>query len=186
MSRGRLIVISAPSGAGKTTITRLLREHHPGWGFSVSSTTRPQRPGEVDGQDYAFISEEAFDRLVAEEKLAEWEWVHDHRYGTPVATLEATLEGGHTLILDVDVKGGLRIKGRYAADTVAIFIEPPDEAALLERLKGRGTEEGAIIQRRLERFPEEMAHRDKYDHVVVNDNLDVAVAAIEKILEENR
>lgn len=186
MSRGRLIVISAPSGTGKSTICNQLRERHAGWGFSVSGTTRPKRNGEVDGADYRFLTEVQFDEILAAGDFLEWEWVHDHRYGTLATALEQALEAGETLLLDVDVKGGVSIKGRYPQDTVSIFIEPPDEETLISRLKGRGTEEPEVIKRRLERIPEEMSYRDRFDHVVINDKLEVAVAAIEDIIKETR
>lgn len=184
MSRGRLIVMSAPSGTGKTTILNRLREHHSSWRFSVSVTTRPRRPNEVDGADYYFLSEEKFVEKIEAGEFVEWEWVHDHRYGTMAATLESALANGETLLLDIDVKGGIHIKERHPDDTVSIFIKPPNEGALAERLKGRGTEEEVVIKRRLERIPEEMALSKHFDHVVVNDQLDTAVAAVESILKE--
>ncbi|MCH7575431.1 MAG: guanylate kinase [Candidatus Marinimicrobia bacterium] len=184
MTSGRLIVISAPSGTGKTTICQQLRERHPGWHFSVSATTRPMRNGETDGVDYRFLTDTEFDEKLSAGEFVEWERVHDHRYGTLVTVLEKALDGGELLLLDVDVKGGVRIKNRYPSETVSIFIEPPDEETLIERLKGRGTDGSAVIRRRLERIPEEMGYRDRYDHVVVNDKLEVAIADIENILKE--
>ena len=176
--------MSAPSGAGKTTILNRLREHHTGWRFSISATTRPRRPNEVDGVDYYFLPEEKFVEKIETGEFVEWEWVHDHRYGTMASTLEDALANGETLLLDVDVKGGIHIKERYPNDTVSIFITPPSQAALEARLKGRGTEDAQVINRRLERIPEEMALSKHFDHVVVNDKLDPAVAAVETILRE--
>lgn len=186
MSRGRLVVVSAPSGAGKTTIVQRVLEAHPDWRFSTSCTTRPIREHEVEGKDYIFLSDDDFDRYIEEGKFIEWEWVHNHRYGTLRRALNDALVGGDTLILDVDVKGGIRIKQQFENDTVAIFIEPPDLDTLARRLAARGTEDGEIIQKRLARIPEEMAYKEAYDYVVVNDDLEQAVAEVETILKENQ
>lgn len=184
MSRGRLVVISAPSGAGKTTICRHLQKAHPDWRFSVSATTRPRRSHETDGEDYTFLTDRQFDEYVAAGRLVEWEWVHGHRYGTLRSTLEETLQKGEALLLDVDVKGGVNIKRQFPEDTIAIFIDVPDLETLTQRLKGRGTENQDVINQRLAGIPQELKHKKNYDYVVVNDNLDRAVNEIEAIIKE--
>lgn len=184
MSRGRLVVISAPSGAGKTTICRRLETDHPEWRFSVSGTTRPQRTHETNGKDYYFLTDEQFDEKLAKGEFLEWEWVHGHRYGTLRQALEEALANGETLLLDVDVKGGVNIKQHFSGDTIAIFIEPPDMETLAGRLKRRGTEDPAIIEQRMARIPQELAYKQDYDHVVVNDNLETAINEVEAILKE--
>ncbi|UCD37694.1 MAG: guanylate kinase [Fidelibacterota bacterium] len=184
MSRGHLVVISAPSGAGKTTICRRLQTSHPEWRFSVSATTRPRRPNETNGEDYTFLTEEQFDAYISAGELVEWEWIYGHRYGTLHSTLVEALEGGEALLLDVDVKGGVRVKGRFPEDTTAIFIDPPSMETLIERLKKRGTESPETLKKRLDRIPEELAYKKDYDHIVVNDDLDRAVNEIETIIME--
>ncbi|MFB0516065.1 MAG: guanylate kinase [Candidatus Neomarinimicrobiota bacterium] len=184
MSSGHLVVISAPSGAGKTTIRRVLQKGHPEWHFSVSATTRPRRPYETNGEDYTFLTDEQFDAYVADDQFAEWEWVHGYRYGTLRSALQNVLNQGEALLLDLDVKGGVNIKRQFPDETVAIFIEPPDLETLIERLKGRGTEDQEAIEKRLERIPEEMTYKKDFDHVVVNDDLDRAVNEIEAIIME--
>ena len=183
MSRGRLIVVSAPSGGGKTTICAHLLKNHPDWSFSVSATTRPRRTPEQDGVNYYFLTDPDFDTKVAQGELIEWEWVHGHRYGTLRSALEEALNAGVTLLLDIDVKGGLNIKKQYPKDTISIFIDPPDIDTLRERLRGRGTENMSAMEKRLARIPEEQAFRKDFDHIVINDDLDRAVNEIESILE---
>lgn len=182
MNKGRFTVISAPSGAGKTTICRRLQEAHPDWRFSVSATTRRRRAHETNGADYTFLSDEQFDAYVDGDKFIEWEWVHGHRYGTLHTTLQSARDAGHALLLDVDVKGGVNIKREYPEDTIAIFVVPPNLDVLQQRLRGRGTEEEAVIQTRLARVQEELSYQDEFDHVVVNDDLDQAVREIETII----
>ncbi|UCH10657.1 MAG: guanylate kinase [Fidelibacterota bacterium] len=184
MSRGHLVVISAPSGAGKTTICRQLQAAHPDWQFSVSATTRPRREHETDGKDYIFLSEEEFDRYLAAGELIEWESIYGHRYGTLRSILIKALKAGQALLLDVDVKGGVNVKAQFPEDTTAIFIDPPDMEILIQRLKERGTENPATLEKRLARIPEEMPYKKEYDHVVVNDDLDRAVKEIESIIME--
>lgn len=184
MSRGHLIVISAPSGAGKTTICRHLRARHPNWIFSISATTRPRRFNEVNGTDYHFLSETDFTEYVNAEKLIEWETIYGHHYGTLRSTLSDALENGYALLLDVDVKGGVNVKRQYPEDTTAIFIVPPDIETLIKRLKDRGTEDRTAIDKRLKRIPEEMEYKKVFDHIVVNDDLEQAVNQIEAIIME--
>ena len=184
MSRGRLVVISAPSGVGKTTICKQLLAAHPDWRFSVSVTTRPPRFDETNGKDYTFISNEQFDKYIADGKFVEWEIVHGHRYGTLRTVLEDVLDKGEALLLEVDVKGGVNIKRQFPDDTIAVFLDPPDLETLVQRLKDRGTESQAVIEKRLARIPEEQAYKKDYDYVVVNDNLERAVNAVEKIIME--
>lgn len=184
MTRGRLVVISAPSGAGKTTICRRLETDHPEWRFSVSGTTRPQRDHETDGKDYYFLTDEMFDEKLARGEFLEWEWVHGYRYGTFRQALEEALLNGETLLMDVDVKGGVNIKQQFSEDTIAIFIEPPDMATLAARLKRRGTEDPAVIKQRMARIPQELTYKQDYDHVVVNDNLETAINEVEALLKE--
>ncbi len=184
MNKGQLVVISAPSGVGKTTICRHLLANHPDWLFSVSVTTRPRRFDEVDGKDYTFITNEQFNEYVNGDKFVEWEWVHNHRYGTLHSVLEKALNNGNTLLLEVDVKGGGNIKQQYPKETIAIFIDPPDEETLFQRLKDRGTESQAIIEQRMARIPEEQSYKKDYDYVVVNDDLDRAVQQVENFITE--
>jgi len=184
MNKGRLVVISAPSGAGKTSICRRLHEAHPDWRFSISATTRPRRSNETNGEDYIFLTEGKFDEYAAAGEFVEWEWVHGHRYGTLRSALVEALDKGEALLLDVDVKGGVNIKRQFPEETVAIFIDPPDLETLVERLRGRGTENQEVIEKRLARIPEELTYKNEYDYVVVNDDLDRAINEIENIIME--
>ena len=183
MSKGRLVVISAPSGTGKTTICKRLQRSGAGWRFSVSSTTRPKRPNEVEGVDYHYIDDDTFDQRIAQGDFIEWEWVHGHRYGTTRTSLDTALADGGTLLLDVDVKGGVKIMQHYPEQSIGIFIDPPNESVLIERLKTRGTDTEVGIARRLERLPEELAYRPEFDFVVVNDDLETALTEIKTILK---
>lgn len=184
MSRGHIIIISAPSGAGKTTICHHLRTKHPNWLFSISATTRPRRFNEENGKDYHFLTDSDFTNYVQDKKFVEWETIYGHRYGTLRSTLTDALRKGYSLLLDVDVKGGVNVKRQFPGDTTAIFIVPPDIETLAKRLIGRGTEDTAAIEKRLKRIPEEMEYMNEFDYIVVNDDLEKAVNQIETIIME--
>ncbi|ARA93834.1 MAG: guanylate kinase [Bacteroidetes bacterium] len=178
----RIIVLTAPSAAGKTTIARRVLEAFPGMAFSVSVTTRPPRPGEQDGRDYHFVSREAFERMRAAGELLEYEEVYPGLfYGTPRSAVEAAART-HPVLLDIDVKGALNVKRLFGDRALALFIAPPSLDTLEERLRRRGTETEASLRARLDRAREEMAYRDRFDAVIVNDDLERAVAeAIEQV-----
>lgn len=178
-----LIVLSAPSGAGKTTITkRILEKHRSSVVFSVSATTRAQRPNEHDGVDYYFLSREKFEELIARGALIEYEEIFGNYYGTPVSEIERARQMGKRLIFDIDVKGGLSIRQRFPDDSLLIFIAPPDLETLEKRLRARETETDEVVKRRLERAGMEMAMSDQYDHIVVNDDLERAISDVEAII----
>jgi guanylate kinase len=178
----RLVVISAPSGAGKTTIARRLLAAHPEIEFSVSSTTRAMRPGEVDGRDYFFLSREEFDRRIAAGDLVEWEEIFGNKYGTLRSEVAARLAAGKRLLFDVDVKGGLSIRRAFPDDAILIFVAPPSMAVLRARLEQRNTETPETLARRLARAQMEMEAAGSYDRTVVNDDLERAVGEVEAIL----
>jgi guanylate kinase len=181
--RGHLIVISAPSGAGKTSIARAVLARHPGMRFSVSATTRPRRPGEVDGKDYFFLSREEFARRVKTGAFAEWEEIYGDLYGTLRSEIEGALGAGRSLLFDVDVKGGLSIKRLYP-EAVTIFVRPPSVEVLLERLRNRHTEDTAALARRMERVPMELSLGAGFDHTVVNDVLERAVEEVDGVVQQ--
>lgn len=178
-SRGKLIVISAPSGAGKTTIARAILERNPSLGFSVSATTRAKRASEVEGRDYFFLSREEFLRAVEAGEFVEWEEIYGNYYGTLKREVDRALESGRHIIFDIDVKGGLSIKKRYP-EALLIFIRPPDIEVLRERLRNRRTEDETTFARRLERVPMELAMGDAFDVQVVNDDLDRAIGEVQE------
>ena len=177
----RILVISGPSGSGKSTICRALARDADVW-LSVSATSRPPRPGEIDGRDYLFLTREAFEAGTAAGRFVEQAEVFGHLYGTPRAPLEAALAAGRWALLDIDVQGAMQVRRAYP-DAVLIFIEPPSGEVLEARLRGRKTDAPDVIGRRLAEAERELAQRGRYDHVVVNDRLDDAVARIRDILE---
>jgi len=179
--RGRLFILSAPSGAGKSTLGRLLRQRLPELTYSVSTTTRPPRPGEREGRDYFFVDPERFRQGIAAGEWAEWAEVHGNYYGTSRVFIDGAMAAGRDVLLDIDVKGAAQILERYP-EAVTIFIMPPSMEVLRQRLEGRGTEAEAVIARRLADAREEMACRDRYRHVVVNDRLEEALEALLAIL----
>jgi guanylate kinase len=183
--RGHLFIISAPSGAGKSTLGRLLRRRCPELAYSISSTTRAPRPGEVDGTDYFFVDPERFRRGIANGEWAEWAEVHGNWYGTSRAVIDGALEGGRDLLLDIDVQGAAQIVERYP-DAVTIFIRPPSLDVLRRRLVGRATDSPAAIRRRLEDARTEMACQERYRHVVVNDHLEDALEELVAIIRGYR
>ncbi len=185
MKRGRLIVISAPSGSGKTTIARAIMQKYPAMLFSVSATTRPPRTGEVDGKDYFFLSKEEFQRRIQQGDLVEWEEIYGNYYGTLKSEVDRALEKGKIMLFDVDVKGALSIKRVYPDDSVLIFIKPPSFDALRERLLNRKTEDEATIRRRLERVPMELEKGSQFDWQVVNDDLKTAIGKVDEIIREH-
>lgn len=181
--RKNLVVISAPSGAGKTTICRELQRRRPRWRFAVSCTTRPPRHYENNGYDYEFVSEDEFWRRVEAGELVEHEEVHGYLYGTPRSEIDWALENDEVLLLEVDVKGGISIKEAYPRHAITIFVKPPSLEELKERLRKRASESEERIERRLERVIMEMTYEDQYDVSVVNDDLGDTVDRIIRVIE---
>lgn len=181
------IVISAPSGTGKSTLCRKLQERIPDLDFSISCTTRPKRSNETDGHDYYFISRDVFEEKLADGAFAEYEEVHGNfYYGTLKETLENSRRENIKVLLEVDVKGAMSIKSLYPEETVTIFISPPSEDHLRKRLEKRGTDSAERIEKRLERIREEYPYRERFDHQVVNDNLDKAVEDLIEIISNKK
>lgn len=173
MRRGIALVLSAPSGAGKTTLIRRLRAEFPDFGYSVSCTTRAPREGEVDGRDYTFLSREEFGRRRARGEFAEWAEVHGNLYGTPLAPVRDLLAHGRDALFDIDVQGAAQLRLNLEAATF-IFILPPSMAELERRLRLRGQDDDAAIERRLDNARRELREAAWYDALVVNDDLDAA------------
>ena len=191
MSTGKLIVLSAPSGTGKTSICKKLLENNSKWKFSISATTRELREDESDGKDYIQMSNEKFEHFVKFGDFLEWEWVHGNKYGTPLDPLEDVLDSGGIMLLDIDVKGGLTVMNEFPGETIGIFVEPPgDDVAeqlevLEERLTKRGNEPAKLIKQRLKRFSIEIEYKEDFDYYFINEELDETVKEIEKTIKEN-
>lgn len=181
---GALFVISAPSGAGKTTLVQALRQRLSGLIVSISHTTRPRRPGEEDGMAYYFIDEAEFKRMIATDTLLEHAVVFDHHYGTSRAFVERHVESGNDVLLEIDWQGARQIK-QHRPDAVSLYILPPSYLILEERLRARG-DSPANIQRRMRGAYVELSHYDEYDYLVVNENLDRAVDEIEAVITSAR
>jgi len=184
--RGFLLVLSSPSGAGKTTITRRLLERDPSLSLSVSVTTRPARPGEVDGRDYFFIDQRRFDAMVRTGELLEHAIVFGHNYGTPRQLIEAALSQGRDIVTDIDWQGTQQLGATLSHDLVTVFVLPPSLAALGARLRQRAQDSAAVVAGRMAKSAEEMSHWSEYDYVIVNRELDDSVTAVEAIVTAER
>ena len=179
--RGRLFVIAAPSGTGKTSLVKALMARAPGLRFSVSHTTRKPRPNEVDGRDYHFVDHATFERMIAAGEFLEHASVFDNLYGTGRREVEAALARGEDLLLEIDWQGARQIRERLP-EAIDIFILPPSRAALEARLRGRGTDSGEVIARRLRDSVTELSHWGEFRYVIVNDRFEEALADLERIV----
>ena len=190
MKQGYLVILSAPSGTGKTTICRELLKRNKNWKFSVSATTRKQRSNEEEGVDYIFINKDKFESLAKFGEFVEWEWVHGYQYGTLIGPLEESLDNNEVMLFDIDVKGGYNIKDEFKDHVISIFIEPPGEnvsdqlLVLEERLSKRAHENTTLIKQRLRRFENEMNYKKRFEHHFINDNLDEVIDLIEKTIKK--
>jgi guanylate kinase len=179
--RGLLLVVSSPSGAGKTTLCHRLLTDFPELRFSVSYTTRPPRAGERNGVDYVFVDAETFSRMADAGEFAEWAEVHGNRYGTPRAAVAEALDRGRDVLFDIDWQGGRQLKAQFAADAVLVWVLPPSLEILEERLRRRATDAPEIIDRRLVMAKQELRNYGLYDYLVVNDQLTVAYDQVRAI-----
>jgi guanylate kinase len=184
--RGLLIVLSSPSGAGKTTISRMLLEADAEITMSVSATTRPQRPGEVNDQDYHFVDDGEFERLVEADEFAEWAYVFDHRYGSPKEPIKEALKDGRDILFDIDWQGTQQLRGAFATDLVRIFILPPSMNELERRLRARGTDSEEVVESRMRRAASEIGHWGEYDYVLINEDMDHCLAEVRAIIDAER
>jgi guanylate kinase len=184
--RGLMLILSSPSGAGKTTISHMLLERDEELCLSVSATTRPIRPGEVDGQHYHFVTQTAFDAMVEEDAFYEWATVFGHSYGTPKAAIRAGLKEGRDFLFDIDWQGTQQLYQKDQQDVVRVFILPPSLGELQRRLTGRGTDSAEVIEARMERARAEISHWDGYDYVVVNDDVEDCYTKVTQILAAER
>ena len=184
--RGLMFILSSPSGAGKTTISRMLLEADDEICLSVSVTTRPKRLGEVDGKDYIFVDQATFDRMVEEEHFLEWAHVFGHCYGTPKAQVKAGLREGQDFLFDIDWQGTQQLYQKLETDVVRVFLLPPSIDELRRRLTGRGTDAPDVVQARMDRARAEISHWDGYDYVVVNDDIDECFAKVREVLHAER
>lgn len=183
MSHGKVIVLVAPSGAGKTTIANRLLAKYPQIKFSVSATTRPPRDYETDGEDYYFLSEKEFDKRIENDRFLEWEFYSGNKYGTLRSEVDKLVESGYFPLLDIEVKGALNIERLYDSDAISIFIEPPSMEVLKQRLANRGSETDESLNKRMERARMEMKYADRFDYSVVNDDLETTYAEVKNIIE---
>jgi guanylate kinase len=182
MKRGRLYVISAPSGAGKTSLVKALLANEPRLRLSISHTTRTRRPNELEGREYHFVSKAQFEQLVARGEFLEHARVFDNDYGTSRAFVESQLAAGHDVLLEIDWQGAQQVR-RAMPDCVSIFVLPPARQALSVRLARRATDTPEVIRRRLEDASGDMSHYDEFDYAVVNDDFDKAVTELRRIIE---
>lgn len=178
--RGRLLVIAAPSGTGKTTLVHALLRRLPSLKFSISYTTRPPRPTEVDGRDYFFVTADRFEQMVAEGAFLEHALVFDHWYGTSKAHVDSLLDQGFSVLLEIDWQGAAQVRSR-AAEATTIFVMPPNVEELERRLRSRATDSAATIERRLRDSLSDMSHWDEFDYVIINDDLERAAEELEAI-----
>jgi guanylate kinase len=184
--RGLMFVLSSPSGAGKTTLSRLLIERMSGLRMSVSATTRAKRPGEVEGRNYLFVDKVRFEEMVKHNELLEWAVVFDNRYGTPRAPVEAALSAGQDVLFDIDWQGTQQLREKARADVVSVFILPPSAADLERRLHSRAQDSAEVIRGRMSRASHEMSHWAEYDYIVINRDIDAAFAEVQSILKAER
>ena len=186
MEKGKIIIISAPSGCGKSTIINaLLKRGEIDMQFSVSATNRPPRDGEVHGVNYYFLTDDDFKKAISQDDFVEYEEVYPGRYyGTLKSEIARIVDGGHNVVLDIDVKGGVNVKRMYGDEAVSVFIQPPSVEALRSRLVGRGTETEDAIEQRVARAEFEIGYAPQFDHTVVNDDLTEAIENVSKILKE--
>lgn len=185
MTKGRVYIISGPSGSGKDTVMKKLFERMPEIAFSISSITRPMRPGEVEGEKYNFISCERFEQMLQNDELLEYNVFVGNYYGTPKAPVMDCIESGRDMLIEVDVNGAEQIRNKLP-DVISIFIMPPSLEALKNRLNGRGTDDVEIIEKRLNEALREIASAKDYDYIVINDNLDDAVDDFVAIMSVDR
>ena len=183
---GVLFVISSPSGAGKSTLSRMLLAANHGIEMSISVTTRPIRPGEVDGRDYHFVDSDRFEAMVADNLFLEWAQVFGNRYGTLKAPVDALLARGRDVLFDIDWQGAQQLHQRAGSHLVQLFILPPSLGALEQRLRSRATDSDDVIRGRMDRARNEISHWDSYDYVVINDDVDRCFAKVTTILAAER
>ena len=184
--RGLMLVLSSPSGAGKTSIARRLLDEDDNLTLSVSATTRAPRPNEVDGRDYHFVDQAHFDTMVAEDAFPEYATVFEHSYGTPKADVMAAMEQGRDVLFDIDWQGTQQVANAARTDLVSVFILPPSKAALRERLMTRAQDSEEVVAKRMAKAADEISHYREYDYIVVNEDLNVAVANVRAILAAER
>jgi guanylate kinase len=182
MPQGRLYVVAAPSGAGKTSLVKALMERQPRIQFSVSYTTRRPRPNEIPGRDYHFVSPERFQEMIANHEFLEYAQVFDNSYGTGVRTVQEALSNGEQLLLEIDWQGARQVRSRIP-EALSIFILPPSRQALEQRLKGRSTDSDEVIQRRLRDAAEDLGHWREFDYVVINDQFEQAIEDLQDIVD---
>jgi guanylate kinase len=184
--RGLMFVLSSPSGAGKTTLSRLLIERMSGLRMSVSVTTRQMRPGEVDGRDYFFVDHAKFQAMAGSGELLEWATVFDYGYGTPRAAVEDALSAGQDVLFDIDWQGTQQLREKAGKDVVSVFILPPSVADLEKRLHTRAQDSDEVIRGRMSRASHELSHWAEYDYIVVNHSIEEAFAEVQSILKAER
>ena len=184
--RGLLFVLSSPSGAGKSTLSRMLLEAEDKIALSVSYTTRPKRPGEVDGKDYHFVDLPEFRRMTADQEFLEWAHVFGQRYGTPRAPVEAMLKSGQDVLFDIDWQGAQQLYQEAGPDVVRVFILPPSIEELERRLHSRAQDSDDVIADRMSRAKSEIGHWDGYDYVLINDNVQTCFEKVRQILAAER
>lgn len=184
--RGLMLVVSSPSGAGKTSLCRRLLADHGDLELSVSCTTRAPRIGEMDGREYHFVDRAEFDRLAAADAFFEWAEVHDNRYGSPRAPVTAALERGHDVLFDIDWQGAAKVADQAAEDVVRVFILPPSLGELRRRLEARAQDHPEVIERRVARAKAEIAHWREFDFVIVNDDFDRTYAELAHVYHAER